>query len=923
MDIKRIAFPFVLLTLTAFAPRLTRTTVWLIGDSTLADKEIKAYPETGWGMPLEHFFDSTVIVDNRAKNGRSTKSFITEGRWDAVLKGLHPGDYVLIQFGHNDEVPTKATYTPEDEFAANLVRFIKESRDKQAIPILITPVARRKFDAAGHIEETHPIYAPIVRKVAAEQKTPLIDLDKESLSLLQQIGPESSKWLFNYLLPGENPNYPDGKQDDTHFSELGARKMAELVLADIRSLNLDLANHIVHPSAVASNAATSNTIASQSQIDPTPFADNAGHWYAIFNKENIINPLPGRPRHQPTEVKAIADNILLLQKDNGGWPKNYDPFAALSATQKDSLLAAKTQTNTTFDNGATYNHIAALATAWQALNDDRYSNAAKKGLEFILAAQYRNGGWPQYYPLENNYSRCITFNDGAYEGIMRVLKDVRDNKPQYAFVDNRLRQKLVAAYDKGLECILKTQIDDAGKPTAWCQQYDEKSLQPAWARKFEPPSICNKESADLVLFLMSIEEPSPAIKTAIDNAVSWFRVSAIANTRVRTIPAERMVTPFRVSTTDRIVVTDTSAPPIWARYYELKTHRPLFCNRDSKVVYSLAEVDRERRDGYGWYTYSPQRVLDEYPRWQAQQMRVRGTAQIPAHRITVPDDYRTVQAAFDAATPGTTIFIKAGVYHEKLELTKDDITLIGEPGAILSWSDHPGMVNPQGDSINTRNSYSFRVTGNDFTAGNLTFRNDAGFTAGQAVAVEARGDRAVFLHDSIIGNQDILFLNSDTSRQYYKDCYIEGTTDFIFGSATAWFEHCHIHSKKNSHVTAASTPQAHAYGFVFDSCTLTGDSTLDHVSLGRPWRPYANVVYLHCWLGKHILPEGWANWNKTESYKTARYAEYEDAGPGASPATRVPWSHQLTAAEANAITPGNVFGDWKINVTLTAYLYAK
>jgi pectinesterase len=273
-------------------------------------------------------------------------------------------------------------------------------------------------------------------------------------------------------------------------------------------------------------------------------------------------------------------------------------------------------------------------------------------------------------------------------------------------------------------------------------------------------------------------------------------------------------------------------------------------------------------------------------------------------------DYRTVQAAFDAARPGTTIYVKAGVYREKLLLEKDSITLMGEPGTVLVYGEHPGMVNAQGDSVNTRNSYSFRVTGNDFTARNITFRNDAGFTAGQAVAVEARGDRAVFIHDSIIGNQDILFLNSETSRQYYRDCYIEGTTDFIFGAATAWFEHCHIHSKKNSHVTAASTPQDHAFGFVFHDCRLTGDSALNRVSLGRPWRPYASVTYLHCWLGRHILPDGFANWNNTESYKTARYAEYADEGPGANPAARVPWSRQLTKAEADQITIKQVFPNW-------------
>jgi pectinesterase len=351
------------------------------------------------------------------------------------------------------------------------------------------------------------------------------------------------------------------------------------------------------------------------------------------------------------------------------------------------------------------------------------------------------------------------------------------------------------------------------------------------------------------------------------------------------------------------VVTDSAAPPIWTRYYQLKTHRPIFCNRDSKIVYSLAEVTRERRDGYGWYTYAPQSVLDEYPKWQAEKT---------TRRITVPTDYPTIQAAFDAAKPNTIIYIKPGTYREKIQIdsTKDSITLVGEGYVILTYDDHPGKVNAQGDSINTRNSYSFRILANNFTAKNITFRNDAGFSAGQAVAVESDGDRAVFLHCSIIGNQDILFLNSDKSRQYYKDCYIEGTTDFIFGAATTWFEHCHIHSKKNSHVTAASTPQEHNFGFVFDSCTLTGDTALNRVSLGRPWRPYASVTYLHCWLGKHILPDGWANWNNTESYKTARYAEYDNSGPGANPGARVPWSRQLSATEAAAITPKKIFGDW-------------
>lgn len=353
------------------------------------------------------------------------------------------------------------------------------------------------------------------------------------------------------------------------------------------------------------------------QVNPQPFADNAGHWYAIFDKANIINAMPGRPKYKPTDITSIADNILLFQKNNGGWPKNYDVFAILTDAQKDSVRAAKNETNTTFDNGSTYNQIIVLANVYTATKEDRYKTGALKGLDFILKAQYANGGWPQYYPIEkDNYSSHITFNDGALEGIIGLLKAIKDNQPEYAFLDEAHREKLVAAYDKAIPCILKMQINDAGKPTAWCQQYDEVTLQPAWARKFEPPSICNGESADVVLFFMKMDHPSKVIINAVQDAVAWFQESKIYNTRVKTIPAERMVTPFRISTTDKVVVTDSAAPPIWTRYYELKTHRPIFCNRDSKIVYSLAEVLRERRDGYGWYTYAPQKVLDAYPAWQ-------------------------------------------------------------------------------------------------------------------------------------------------------------------------------------------------------------------------------------------------------------------------------------------------------------------
>jgi PelA/Pel-15E family pectate lyase len=350
-------------------------------------------------------------------------------------------------------------------------------------------------------------------------------------------------------------------------------------------------------------------------IDTTMFANNAHHWYDIKDKHNVINPKKNQQRYTADNLTAVAENILLYQKSNGGWPKNYDILAVLTPDQKDSLTASKSNLNTTFDNGTTYTHVACLAKIYDATKNKRYSEAATSGIEFILSAQYDNGGWPQYFPLQKDYSRHITFNDDVFTGIMGLLKEIKDNEPQYKFLSKALRDKVDLAYKKGIECVLNTQINDFGEITAWCQQHDEVTLQPTWARAFEPPSICNAESAGIVLMLMDIDHPSVQVIEAVQHAVSWFKESEITGTRVKVVAATPDTSQFTISKIDRIVVEDKNAPPIWTRYYELQTHRPLFCNRDRKVVYSLKEVSRERRSGYGWYTYNPQKVLDRYLAW--------------------------------------------------------------------------------------------------------------------------------------------------------------------------------------------------------------------------------------------------------------------------------------------------------------------
>ncbi|GAB3725294.1 pectinesterase family protein [Hymenobacter agri] len=290
-------------------------------------------------------------------------------------------------------------------------------------------------------------------------------------------------------------------------------------------------------------------------------------------------------------------------------------------------------------------------------------------------------------------------------------------------------------------------------------------------------------------------------------------------------------------------------------------------------------------------------------------------AQTPATITVAPDGsgtFRTVQAAVDAvpnqSQTTVTIRIKPGTYREKLVVPtlKTHIRLVGEQAetTILTFADHTGDA----AGHDTYSSHSVLVQANDFTAENVTFENTAGYTAGQAVALHVEGDRATFRRCRVVGNQDILFLATGHTRQYFQDCYLEGTTDFIFGASTAVFDHCFIKSKKNSFITAASTPEGQRFGFVFLSCKLTADTALaKKVHLGRPWRPNAKVVYLNTEMGRHIAPAGWDNWKNPANEKTAYFAEFRSTGPGANAAARVPWSHQLTAKEAKGYTLKEIF----------------
>lgn len=350
--------------------------------------------------------------------------------------------------------------------------------------------------------------------------------------------------------------------------------------------------------------------------DVSGFQDSRHHWMDITDHEQVIVPSKDQPRFKPSDVRQIANNILLYQQPNGGWPKNYDMLAILTDEQKAILAQHKDSLHTTFDNGATYTQIEYLAKAYTLLGDKKYEDAVLRGLHFILKAQYENGGWPQFYPDISGYRKYITFNDGAMIGVMQVLQHIVQNEPYYSFVNNQLSKEATNAYKKGIACILKCQIVENGKPTVWCQQHDNITLQPVGARTFELASKASEESAEIVRLLMQVKNPNAEIANAVKNAIAWFQKVEIKGERVKTIPAKEVVYKFHAANDDRIVVDDSTAPPIWTRYYELQTDRPLFANRDGKKVYQLSDVSRERRTGYAWYGYWPQRIISvEYPDW--------------------------------------------------------------------------------------------------------------------------------------------------------------------------------------------------------------------------------------------------------------------------------------------------------------------
>ena len=517
------AFLLTICLLLAFAACGGNLRVHLIGDSTCATKELsKQNPERGWGQLFQPLFDGSVTIRNHAVNGRSTKSFRDEGRWQRVCDELQPGDYVFIQFGHNDQKQADSTrYASPEQYAANLRRYADETRARGAVPVLLTPVVRRRF-TDGVPDDTHAPYAAVVRRVAAEADAVLIDAERLTREWVSQLGDEASKACYMWVAPGTNPRWPDGRQDDTHFNVRGARAVARMIAAQLPELIPELGRRL-------------------------------------------------------------------------------------------------------------------------------------KPSDFVVA------------------------QDGSGD-------------------------------------------------------------------------------------FLSLAEAVAAV--------------------------------------------------------------PDFC-RDT-----------------------------------------------------------------------TRILVCEGTYREKIVVpaTKRHVVLEGRGEVKLTWDDYAAKTGPTGRPLGTSGSSTVYFGGDGWTVRNIAFENAAG-RVGQAVAVQCLGTGLHFIGCRFLGNQDTLYLYgvgnrdgesvTENARIRFDDCYVEGTTDFIFGSAAALFRRCEIRSKADSYITAASTCREQACGLIFEGCRLTAAGGVTRCWLGRPWRDHAQTVFIGCEMGAHILPEGWHDWSKPHARKTVFYAEYASEGPGAAPRSRV------------------------------------
>lgn len=636
---------------------------------------------------------------------------------------------------------------------------------------------------------------------------------------------------------------------------------------------------------------------------------------------------------QTEEARRIGDQVLLYQRVTGGWPKNINMAAPLTDEQRAQVTKDKARRDdSTTDNNATSQQIIFLSRLYQGTKDDRYKAGCIRGVEYLLGGQYSNGGWPQFWPEMRDYQIHITFNDDAMVNTMQLLNDVAQCKAPYTeeLTTLDLRQRAATAFDKGIKCILRTQIRRNGKLTVWCQQHDRDTYEPASARAYELPSYCSQESAAIVKLLMSLPNPDKSVKQAIHAAMQWFDKYKLTGLRIER--TGRRNSPDR----DTRLVEDLHAGPLWARYYDLKYCEPYVCDRDGIPRRRLEDIGHERRNGYSWYGDRPAALYPLYEQWadkydpkhkvkislQTKGANENGT--IDMFRKPQPDQKtfdaivkpgQSIQAAIEKAPEKPAqpykILIKKGTYQEKVIIDHPNIVMVGE------HRDSTIIVLAELSKTRTIKEYKGKPVGNgvivlqegadDCVISGLTVYNNYGTTVepgntSHQMSIFGRATRTIVINSNVWadGNDALsLWAPEGNGMYYHSDLYLRcWGVDFLCprgwcyatrcrfegdGHALIWHDGRGDRSKKlvitNSTFDAKSPTQLGRYHhdsqFFIVNCKMTKNILNNNISYA-----YSDKVLDPCPWGQRVYyygctrdggNTGWLNNNLAESEEKPEY----------------------------------------------------
>lgn len=582
------------------------------------------------------------------------------------------------------------------------------------------------------------------------------------------------------------------------------------------------------------------------------------------------------------EARRIGDLLLDYQRCTGGWPKNINMAKELSADEREAVLKDKERRDdSTTDNGATNTQMKFLARLYRQTGDTRYRDAFRRGVEYLLSGQYENGGWPQFWPVMRDYQVHITYNDNAMINTMTMIRDVAKRKVPYDgdLVDASLNSRLMSAFNKGVDCILRTQIMVDGQPTVWCQQHDHETLQPAKARAYELPSFCSSESAAIVELLMELPNPDERVKKAVRGAMAWFDKYKL--TGLRAVHAG-----YGPNAEDaKLEVAPTATMPLWARFYDLKHCEPYVCDRDGIPRKHLEEIGRERRNGYSWYNSRPAELYDVYSKW-ADKYDKANKLKIDLHSaganetglIDMNYNYVVDQKDFDAVVkPGQSIqsaiekapqrpekpfkiLILKGTYNQKVIIDRPNIVLVGEN------RDSTMIVLAETAKTRRITEYNGKPVGNgvvvlqegadDCVISGLTIYNNYGTTVENTtthqMAVFGRATRTIIINSNIWadGNDALaLWASGGKGMYYHADLYLRCPgVDFLCPRGWCYATRCRFYGDSRAIIWHDGR------GDKREKLVIT-NSTFDAKSptkLGR-WHHDSQFFLINCKLSKQIL----------------------------------------------------------------------